>query len=388
VLEALLGVPFTEGNRIDVLQNGDEIFAAWLAEIHDATRSIDLLTYLWGSGRITDEIADALAARARHGVRVRVLLDAVGSKGIDRRQVDAMRSGGAEVVFFRPVPNWRVTVLNARTHRRAMVCDERVAFTGGTGIDRAWTGAGRIQGDWRDTAVRVRGPAVDGVRGAFATSWVQVPGAVIGEADRFPVQPPFGSAAVQVLRPASQPGWNDAVLALTVLLDTARRRVRISTPYARLPVRLLHAVTSTARRGVQVQLLVPGQHVDHPLVALQGQHDRQALLEAGVEIWTYQPSMLHAKVITVAGRLAMVGSVNLDARSLVLNEQVVLIVDDPATTATLDRDLDDDLTRSHRLTIEEWSRRGRHRRVLESVAHATGRPMRGMGAVGMTRRSR
>ncbi len=384
VLEALLGVPFTEGNRIDVLRNGDEIFPAWLDAIRRATRSIDLLAYLWGKGPVTGEIASALVERARAGVRVRVLLDAIGSKGVDRSIVARLRGAGAQVLFFRPVPNWRITVLNARTHRRALICDEEVAFTGGTGIDEAWTGGGRARGDWRDTGFRVRGPAVDGVRAAFAASWVQTPRALIGESDRFPALAADGDAMVQVLRSASQPGWNEPMVATIALLHTAQDRVHISTPYARLPVRLLDALTTTAERGVKVRVLVPGTRVDHPLVQLQGDHDRQALLDAGVEIWRYQPSMLHAKVITVDGRLAMVGTVNFDARSLVLNEQVALVVSDTGTTEALDRDFAEDLGYSRRLTKVDWSRRGRHRQILETAAHAAGRPARGMGAAGMT----
>ena len=384
VLEALVGVPFTEGNRIDVLRNGDEIFPAWIDAIRRARRSIDLLTYLWGKGPVAGEIASALAERARAGVRVRLLMDAVGSKGVDRSLVEGLRGAGAQVLFFRPVPNGRITVLNARTHRRALICDEEVAFTGGTGVDEAWTGEGRARGDWRDTGFRVRGPAVDGVRAAFAAAWVQTPQALIGEADRFPALTRDGDASVQVLRSASQPGWNEPMVAIVALLHTAQDRIHISTPYARLPVRLLKALTATARRGVKVSMLVPGPHVDHSLVALQGDHDRQALLDAGVEIWCYQPSMLHAKVITVDGRMAMVGTVNLDARSLVLNEQVALVISDTETTAALDRDFMEDLAYSRQLTRADWSRRGRHRQIMEAVAHAAGRPVRGMGAAGMT----
>ena len=384
VLEALLGIPFTEGNQVEVLRNGDAIFPAWLQEIRNATGSIDLLEYLWGKGPITDQIGDALADRAEAGVRVRVLLDAMGSKGADPSQVERLRAAGAQVRFFRPAPSWRITVLNARTHRRALVCDEHVAFTGGTGVDVAWTGDGRSPGAWRDTAVRVRGPAVDGVRGAFVTSWAQSPFELVDDRDEFPVHATSGTAALQCLRPASQPGWNDAMVAVVALLHLARRRVRIATPYARLPPRLLEALAAATGRGVQVQLLLPGPHVDHPLVRLQAEKGYAALMEAGVEIWRYQPSMLHNKLVTVDGRLSMVGSTNLDARELVLNEQVALVIDDLATTGTLDRDFDEDLRHSCRISPEEWAERGRRQRAFESVAHAVGYPMGGMGAVGMT----
>ncbi len=384
VLEALLGIPFTEGNRIDVLRNGEEIFPAWLEAIRGATRSIDLLAYLWGKGPITHEIAGALSERSRAGVRVRILLDALGSKGVDRALLADLRASGAQVTFFRPLPNWRLTVINARTHRRALICDEEVTFTGGTGIDEAWTGGGRSPGDWRDTAFRVRGPAVDGIRAAFTAAWVQTPQPLIGPPDRFPPQERAGDAAVQVLRPASQPGWNDALVALLALLQTAEDRVNISTPYARMPLRLLDALTATVQRGVAVRLLVPGPHVDHPFVRLQGDHHHDDLLEAGIELWCYQPSMFHTKAITVDGRLAMVGTVNFDARSLVLNEQVALVIDDRSSAAALDRHFEQDLGHSEKMTLGQWTQRGRRRRVVEAVAHAVGRPVRGMGAAGMT----
>ena len=384
VLEALLGIPFTEGNRVDILRNGDEIFPAWFEAISEATRSVDLLSFLWGKGSIAEELAAALVERARAGVRVRVLLDALGSKGMDRGLLTDLRASGAQVAFYRPVPNWRLTALNARTHRRALICDEQVAFTGGTGIDEAWTGGGRSRGDWRDTGFRVRGPVVDGLRAAFATAWVQTPHPLVGAHDRFPPQAAAGETAVQVLRPASQPGWNEALVAIVALLQTARDRVDISTPYARMPYRLLEALTATAERGVRVRLLVPGPHVDHPLARLQGDHHRDQLLDGGVELWCYQPSMLHAKVVTIDGRRSMVGSVNLDARSLVLNEQVALLIDDAKTTSALERDFEDDLSHSEQTTPAQWERRGRPKRILESVAHAVGRPVRGMGAAGMT----
>lgn len=386
VLEALLGIPFTEGNRVDVLRNGDEVFPAMLGAIAEATRSIDLLTYLWGKGAVTAEFTRALAERARAGVRVRVLLDALGSKGIDRSQVAELRSAGAEVVFFRPLLTWRMTAMNRRVHGRALVCDEDVAFTGGTGIDEAWTGDGKSPASWRDTSVRLRGPAVDGVRSVFAGLWLQSPHGLITRHDRFATVPTAGDAAVQVLRPGTQHGWNDTTVALIVLLYTARERVRIATPYARLPTRLLELAERTARRGVQVQLLVPGAHVDHRFGRVQADHQHQRLLDAGVEIWSYAAAMMHTKVVTVDGVAAMVGSANIDARSLALNEQVQLLISDPATVSVLDAHYDEDLSRSDRTDPGRWHDRGRSRRALDAVAHKVGRPLRGLGSAGLTGR--
>ncbi|WP_100497920.1 phospholipase D-like domain-containing protein [Geodermatophilus chilensis] len=389
-LEALLGVPFTEGNRVDVLRNGDETFPALLAAISGATRSIDLLWFAWRSGTVDAEITEALADRADAGVRIRVLLDGYGARHIDRGRLGYLRGAGCEVRFYRPLPSWRPTVWNLRTHRRVLVCDETLAFTGGTGIADAWAGDGRRPGHWRDTAFRVSGPAVAGLRAAFAVPWTQVQArsgdaGPVSDADRFPPLSQAGGSAVQVLRPSSGPGWNDAAVAVATLLPTACTRVRITTPYLRLPGWLSSLVCDTARRGVAVQLLVSGLHVERPAVHLQGQREYQPLLDAGVEIWRYRPSLLHAKVLTVDGT-AMVGTANLDARSLALNEQVCVLVDDRVVTGVLDAQFEEDLAVSARVTSTGWRMRPVTHRVLETAADVVGRPLRGWGDAGLTGR--
>ena len=390
VLEGLLGVPFTEGNRVQVLRNGDEAFPAILSAIAAARRSIDMLWFSWGHGEITARVADALAERARAGVRVRVLLDGFGARGIDRGELRELRSAGCEVSFRRPLRSPRLTTLNLRSHRRVLVCDETVAFTGGHGIDHAWTGDGDRPADWRDTGVLVEGPAVDGVRSGFALAWAQAqvhrPGALITPADRFPPQPPAGRTRVQVLRPASQPGWNAAALAISALLQVAHDRVRFCTPYARLPDWLVQDLVVTAGRGVQVQLLVSGPHVDRRMVHLQADRSVDRLLGGGVEVWRYQPSLIHAKVVTVDRELAMVGTTNLDIRSLALNEQLAVVLQDPDVVAQLDGDYDADLARSRQVSLDSWRSRPLRRRALEVAADLAGRPLLGWGAKGLSAR--
>lgn len=391
VLEALLGTPFTEGNRIDVLRDGTETFPAILEAIAGAARSIDLLWFAWRGSDVGDEVAACLSERARSGVRVRALLDGYGARHMGRDVVRRMRQAGCEVLFDRPLPSVRPTVWNLRTHRRVLICDEVLGVTGGTGIADSWTGDGRRPGHWRDTAVRVRGPAVAGLRAAFAGPWLHAQvrlgdGGPVTATDRFPPLGPAGTSPVQVLRPSSGPGWNDAAVALGTLFQTARTRIRVASPYVRLPRWLRSLACDTARRGVSVQLLVSGPHVERPTVHLQGERDYQPLLDAGVEIWRYQPSLLHSKVVTVDGELSVVGTTNLDIRSLALNEQVCLLVADPEVTATLDAHFDEDLTASARLTAAGWQRRPPTHRVLEVAAELVGRPLRGWGDVGLTGR--
>jgi cardiolipin synthase len=379
-LEVLLGVPFTRGNQIDVFGDGADFFAEMLAAIRGSRRTVDLLWFIWGKGEITGQVADALVDRARAGVRVRVLLDGFGGRGIGRGQLAAMRRAGCQVAFYRPLLSPRLTTLNLRTHRRALVCDEVTGFTGGAAIDRAWTGRGDRPARWRDTSYRLRGPAVEGLRAAFAIAWLQTPYPVVTEHDRLPTPERPGSAAIQVVSAESQPGWNRGALALHLLLQSATRRVRISTPYARMPASAVEALAQAVRRGVQVQLMTPARAVvDHPFGRIQEEHLYQRFLDSGIEIWHYRPSMLHAKVVTVDGELAMVGTMNVDMRSLAVNEQVALVVDHGATVAVLDAQYEEDLAACTRLTGEEWATRGRGRRAAAAVTYAVGQPVRGLG---------
>lgn len=382
-LEALLGVPFVAGNEVRVLRNGVQTFPALHDAIAGATRSVDLLWFAWGRGQIADEISAALADRARHGVRVRVLLDGFGAVHAAERQVRALRRAGCHVQFYR-LRTWRLTTVNERTHRRVLVCDEQLALTGGIGVQQPWTGDADGPDQWRDTAVLVRGPAVNGLRGAFTADWLQTRRPLTGPADRFPTPEARGTAAVQVLQATSRPGLNQAAVVVRSLLELARDSVRVTSPYVRLPAHLRRALTAAAGRGVRVQLVVSGPHTARRTVQLQSERGYAELLAAGVEIWLYQPTVMHAKTLTVDGTVCMIGTTNLDLRSLALNEQVGILTDDDAVTATVDRHIDHDISRSRLLTAARWRRRGPGQRVLEIAADAAGRPLRGVGAAGLT----
>jgi cardiolipin synthase len=382
-LEALLGTPFTPGNELRVLRDAAETFRVLHAAVAGARRSIDMLWFAWGDDPVAEEIATALAERARHGVRVRLLLDGFGSLHIPQRQVRTLRRAGCRVEFRR-LRTWRLTALNTRNHQRVLVCDEQLAFTGGTGLAPSWTGAGDDTGPWRETAVLLTGPAVNGLRGVFAAEWQQTRRMLTGPADFFPAPATSGPAAVQVLHAAGRPGLNQAAVAVHALLELARDRVRITTPYVRLPPHLHRLLQAAARRGVQVQLVVSSRHVARRSVQLQSQRGYADLLAAGVEIWRYQPTVMHAKTLTVDGALAMIGTVNLDLRSLALNGQVGILTDEPAVTAAVDAHIDDDIDHSQRLTAGQWRRRGLRQRALEIAADVAGKPLRGLGAAGLT----
>lgn len=381
ILEGFTGLPATDGNQVDILRNGNEIFPAMLAAIEGATSSIDFLTYVYWTGEVTRTFADALAERARAGVRVRVLLDSFGTRQMDDALLTRLREAGAQVERFRPYASWKIWKYNLRTHRRVLVCDEDVAFTGGAGIAEEWTGDARGPDEWRDTHYRVRGPAVDGVHAAFYSDWLETPGPVFdADHDRFPDRPRAGRMPVQAIRGSSQPGWNDIALAMRVLMDLASNRIRITSAYFRPPRHFIDLLCAAAGRGVQVQVLVPGPHAE-PVVSRwisEDMYDR--LLAGGVELWRYQPSMHHAKIVTVDGLVALVGTANFDSRSVALNEQVGLVVHDDGFAGTLDRHFDDDLADSVPVDPDAWAQRGRTQRLKETAAHLLSYGIRGGGA--------
>ena len=343
-LEARLGTPFTTGNRIELLRNGDEIFPAMLAAIRDSRHRVELLTFVWWGGDIVHEFARALAERARAGVTVRVVLDEFGAKSADDDLLDDMRAAGVDLRLFRPRARWKVWEAGHRCHRRVLVCDGVVAFTGGVGIAEEWTGDARDEGEWRDTHARVEGPAVAGLRGAFHDTWDEL-ATPDGPIDA-PVQATAGDVPIQVIRGAGEVAQSDVATLFGVLFSLARRTIRLSTAYLVPDEAHGGLLCAAAQRGVQVDLVVPGPHVDKRVGQLAGEEEYAALLDAGVRIHSFQPSMLHAKVLTIDGEVGVVGTANLNARSMSLDQEIELVVADQRVVAELDRDLDADIARS------------------------------------------
>ena len=382
LLETVTGVPATEGNHVDVLRDGDEIFPAMLDAIAAAEHTVDFMTFVWWTGPITERFAEAFIDRARAGVRVRVLLDGFGARKIAADQRDRMRDAGVQVVEFRPFPSWRVWRMNLRTHRRVLVCDGRVAFTGGVGIAQEWVDeADADVPGWRDTHFRVRGPAIAGIHAAFLSNWMENQHETLHGGEGFPVQPTTGSSTVQVVRGASQVGWNDMAIALQALTELAEDRIRITSAYFRPPASLRRSLVDAARDGLDVDVLVPGPHAEPMHYRWAGEHHYAELLRAGVRIWHYQPTMLHAKLVTVDHDLAFVGTTNIDARSIAINEQVGLVIHDPEVVDVLDDHFDDDLADSREITAEAWADRSLPQRAVQATSHALTYAIRGAGAI-------
>jgi cardiolipin synthase len=368
-LEGILGVPATEGNVIEVLRNGNEIFPAMLDSIAGADHTVDLLTFVYWRGEIGERFAEALADRARARVRVRVLLDGWGAHAIDRSLVSMMEDAGVQVRWFRPLSRFQVHKANHRTHRKVLIVDEAVGYTGGVGIADEWNGDARTEHEWRDTHFRVRGPAVDGLRSAFLDNWLETDDALFDpDVDRFPDQPQDGSTLVQSVRGASETGWSDISTLFLVLLQLARERIRITTAYFVPDTELNDRLCAAAERGVDVRILLPGPHIDKRFVQMAGESSYERLLGCGVKIWRFQPSMLHAKIMTVDGAIANIGSANLNARSTELDEEINLVALDPELARVLDEQFDEDLRRSEAIEAGRWEERSLPRRLVERAA--------------------
>jgi cardiolipin synthase len=366
-LERLIGIAATEGNEVTALRNGDEIFPAMLECIRAAEHTVDMMTFVYWRGEIAREFAQAMAERARAGVRVRLLLDGFGSRLIEGDLLEMMDEAGVQVAWFRK-PLWLSPLKqNHRCHRKVLVVDERTAFTGGVGIAEEWCGDARDESEWRDTHVRVRGPAVDGIAAAFAQNWAECAEVLFDERDRFAEHEPQGDSVVQVVRGSASFGWQDMQTLLRVVLETAQERVRLATAYFAPDPYFVEMLCATARRGVEVELLLPGPHTDQRASQLSGQNHYEELLACGVRIWHFQPTMMHAKIVTVDGIASLVGSTNLNRRSMDHDEEVMLVVLDEEFTAGLDRDYDADLGRSARIVGARWRRRPVVQRVREAA---------------------
>jgi cardiolipin synthase len=366
-LERLVGVAATEGNEVTVLRNGDEIFPAMLDAIKTAEHTIDMMTFVYWRGDIAHEFANALAERSRAGLRVRLLLDGIGARDIEGHLLDDMDTAGVEISWFRK-PLWISPLKqNHRCHRKALIIDEETAFTGGVGIAEEWCGDARNRNEWRDTHVRVRGPAVDAVAAAFAQNWAECCAELFDDHDRFTAQPAQGGSIIQVVRSSASLGWQDMQTLLHVMLTSARRRFRLTTAYFAPDDHFAGLLADAARRGVRVEILLPGPHTDQRTSQLAGQRHYADLLAAGVDIRQFEPTMMHAKVITVDGIASLTGSTNFNRRSMEHDEEVMLTVLDEQVTATLDEHFDDDLLRSEAIDLTRWQRRPVPQRLLEKA---------------------
>lgn len=360
-IETSIGEPFIAGNSIRSMRNGVEIFPEMLKAIEEATRSIDFVTFVYWTGGIARVFAHALAQRARDGVKVRVILDGFGSRPMDDGLIASMTSAGVEVERFRPVVRAKFWESDHRTHRKILIVDESIGFTGGVGIAEEWEGDARGPSEWRDTHFRIEGPAVLGLRAAFLTDWRDC-GHVLEAGDvTIPPPQPAGDVELAVLDGSAQIGFNNVERAYEALIAVASERILIQTPYFNPVAGLSDLLIAAVNRGVEVAILIPGPHVDKRVSLIPAEDAFIPLVEAGVQVWVYQPTMMHAKALLVDGKMSLIGSVNFNRRSVEKDEEVAVAVPDPTLTQKLEADFWEDVRQSK--PIEAGMTRPLRRRI-------------------------
>jgi len=373
----LLGAPLRGSNTVKTYQNGDEIFPAMLEAIRSAKKTITFETYVYEKGQVGKSFADAFAERARAGVKVHIMVDSLGAATMEAAWKEDLKAAGAQLYEYHPL---RFLDLNSypkldhRTHRKILVIDGVIGFTGGVGIADEWNGHAQDPAHWRDNQYRVEGPVVGQLQGAFADNWMETTGEVLQGDDYFPALPaPLKDGMIaQVFKNSFESGSQNMQLLLLLSVAGAGRSIRLESPYFVLDGLTESYLIAARKRGVSVEVIVPGKHIDVPLVRNASRANWGNLLKAGVAIYEYQPTMLHSKLMVVDDLWVSIGSGNLDDRSFRLNAEANLNVYDAAFAAQQVRMFEEDKSHAKRVTLEQWEKRP----WTEYLQNAFATPMR------------
>ena len=365
----LVGPGILASNRVTALINGDRMFPAMLEAVRGAEKSIALETYIYWSGDVGRQFAEALAERARAGVKTHVLIDWMGSRRVDSRDLETMRKAGVEVEKYNP-PGWfnlNPARLNHRDHRKLLVVDGKVGFIGGAGLGDVWLGDADSPEHWRDSMFRLEGPAVGQMQAAFMDNWMKSTGRVLDGEEYFPELQAAGDHHAQVFFSSPRDGTERVRLMYLLAIAAAQKNIRLSASYF-VPAGLTtEEIVAARRRGVQVEIILPGSKTDVPIVRHASRSKWGPLLKAGVEIYEYQPTMYHCKVMIVDDVWVTVGSANFDDRSFRLNDEANLNVYSAGFAADQVRIFEEDKTQSRRVIYEEWKKRGFCKKLLEKM---------------------
>ena len=369
---ALLGPPLAPGNRAQTLLNGDQIFPAMLEAIGSARHSITFETYIYWSGTVGKRFADALSEKAKSGVHVHILVDWVGSQKMDDTLLKEMRDAGVEIYRYHPLRWYSLNRLNNRTHRKLLVVDGRVGFTGGVGIADEWDGHAQDVNHWRDTHFRVEGPVVAQMQAAFADNWMKVSGAVLHGDDYFPRIDPDGPHLAQVFKSSEEGGSESMHLMYLMSVAAAEQSIDLSMAYFVPDELALEALVDALKRGVKVRIVMPGKNTDAGLVRRASRAKWGPILAAGAQVYEYEPTMYHCKVLVVDRTWTSVGSTNFDERSFRLNDEANLNIYDRDFAQRQVADFEADLKRARRITYDEWLERPLWEKAYEHVAAVLG----------------
>ena len=370
LVSAMTGAPLRPGNRVVVMRNGTTL-GAMLAAISSAKATIDLSSYIYWPGDISDRFSEALIERAEAGVEVNVVLDGYGSAKLDGGRLERLERSGVNVSIFRP-PSWhQVRKLNNRMHRRILVVDGTLGFVGGVGIADVWTGEAEDPSHWRETHLRVEGPAVIELLGAFLENWTEATGGLLGTAHVPEIAPFDDGVALQVTRSTPIGGPTALTQLFYAAVAGARERLWMTTAYFAPDRAFEDALCAAARRGVDVRILINGQRVDKEVAREAGHRSYGKLLEAGVRIYEYDKTMLHAKVLLVDDWWANVGSANFDSRSFDLDLEINVAIYDRGLVKELETHFREDLDTSREIDLETWRKRPLHKRIAELATEVT-----------------
>ncbi len=353
----LLGPPIIEGNKVEVLLNGEQIFPSMLDAIRKAEKTITFETYIYWSETIGKEFSDALAERARAGVKVHVMLDFVGSMKMEATAIDAMKAAGVKLERFHKPVWWKFTKLNNRTHRKLLIVDGKVGFTGGVGIADQWRGNAEDKKHWRDTHFRVEGPVVGQMQAVFNDNWTKATGVVLDGDAYFPALTAQGSQPAQMFSSSPSGGSESMLLMYLMSITAARETIHLSSSYFVPEELTIKALVAAARRGVKVRIITPGHEIDSDVVRAASRERWGDLLKAGVEIAEYQPTMFHVKALVVDSLMVSVGSTNFDNRSFSLNDEANLNVLDAPFAKQQVAIFEDDWKKAKRITYADWENR-------------------------------
>src|SRR6476660_5210552 len=315
------GVPLQPGNRIEVLNNGDCFYPAMLQAIEEAELSITIEAYIYWAGDVGRRFAERLAARAAAGIRVKILLDAVGSTSIGEEILQILERGRCQLAWYNPIRLYSIGRFNHRTHRKSLILDGRIAFTGGAGIADHWLGDARDPSEWRDMQIRIEGPAVAPLQTGFAQNWLQTTGELISGPLFSPLLEPAGQLSAQTIMSSPEIGVATVRIMYYLSIICARRSIYIANPYFLPDAAAIDALVEAKSRGVDVRIMVAGVHNDNWLARQNSIRLFGPLLRAGIDILEYNRTMLHHKTMVVDSRWATIGTTNFDNRSFAHNEE-------------------------------------------------------------------
>jgi cardiolipin synthase len=358
------------GNRVELLFNGDQIFPAMLQAIRGAQKSITYQQYFFEDGAVAHDIAEAFAERCRAGVKVKLLIDSLGGGSMPQDIPDLWKKSGCQLEWFERIKvfqfitPWELLNYNHRSHRRILVIDGKIGFTGGHGVSDSWTGDGRTRDHWRQTDVRVEGPIVQQLQAAFVETWRRTTGDVLGDDEYFPALDLQGKVYAQIVKSSPLGGSFGSYLLFLLSIASAQKSIHIANPYFFPDNRIEEALVNAVKRGVKVVVLTPAKG-DHATTSSASHGGLGPFLLGGVEIYEYTPALMHAKAMVVDGVWATVGSANLDYRSLAINEELNLVVYDTAFAQQLEKSFQEDLKHSKKLTWEAWNSRPLTDKIME-----------------------